>query len=506
MRRFSKLLFLFLAVCVSAVYILPATLSSFSHLGSRLLSLRDVIHTTSTATGWTKSKHVRLLADVNGDGLTDLVGFGDTGVFVSLSRPDGTFSPLLPASPNFAYNAGGWRVDKHVRLMGDVNGDGRADIVGFGQDGVYTALGQPDGTFTTARRVVNNLAYGAGGWRVDQHPRLLGDVNGDGLVDIVGFGTAGVYTALGRSDGSFSDVIKATTGTFGYGSNAGNWRLSKHVRLLGDVNGDGRVDIIAFGDAGVYVALGQPDGTFSSIGGGKPIVRNLGYNAGGWRIGKHPRLVGDINGDGHTDIVGFGGAGVYICLGKADGTFTSPVLRLRDFGFNAGGWRSSKHVRELADVNGDGRMDIVAFGGSWTFVSLGRADGTLSAIIKGVQNFAYNAGGWRVDLHQREVRDTDGDGRADVVGFGGKATFVARGLSNGAFAGVTKVLDEFGVQGTGGDGLPVVKEQMAARRAEDEDEEQGGWGLGRKADVDGADVDVDWAKWGQWVDSQGGRK
>lgn len=140
------------------------------------------------------------MSDVNGDGLSDLVGFGDTGVFVSLSHPDGTFSPLLPALPNFEYNSGNWRVDKHVRLMGDVNGDGRADIFGFGNDGVYTSLGQADGTFAVAKLVVKNLAYSAGRWRVDKHPRLLGDVNGDGLVDIVGFGGAAVYNTMGSSD------------------------------------------------------------------------------------------------------------------------------------------------------------------------------------------------------------------------------------------------------------------------------------------------------------------
>lgn len=46
--------------------------------------------------------------------------------------------------------------------------------------------------------VVNNLAYSAGGWRVDKHPRCLGDVNGDGFIYIVGFGGAGVYTAMHR--------------------------------------------------------------------------------------------------------------------------------------------------------------------------------------------------------------------------------------------------------------------------------------------------------------------
>ena len=38
---------------------------------------------------------------------------------------------------NFAYNAGGWRVDRHPRFLADLTGDGRADIVGFGDAGVW---------------------------------------------------------------------------------------------------------------------------------------------------------------------------------------------------------------------------------------------------------------------------------------------------------------------------------------------------------------------------------
>ena len=48
---------------------------------------------------------------------------------------------------NFAYDAGGWRVEKHPRFLADLTGDGRADIVGFGDAGVWVALNNGDGTF-----------------------------------------------------------------------------------------------------------------------------------------------------------------------------------------------------------------------------------------------------------------------------------------------------------------------------------------------------------------------
>ncbi|HEU0297725.1 MAG TPA: choice-of-anchor Q domain-containing protein, partial [Anaerolineales bacterium] len=99
----------------------------------------------------------------------------------------------------FSYNAG-WRVDQHPRMLADVNGDGKADAVGFGYAGVYVALANAAGTAfaPTASLWTGAFSYNAG-WRVDQHPRLLADVNGDGKADAVGFGYAGVYVALAHA-------------------------------------------------------------------------------------------------------------------------------------------------------------------------------------------------------------------------------------------------------------------------------------------------------------------
>ncbi|MBC6409540.1 MAG: hypothetical protein GDA42_03645, partial [Ekhidna sp.] len=68
---------------------------------------------------------------------------------------------------NFGYNAGGWRVENHPRFMADTTGDGRADIVGFGNAGVYVSVNNGNRTFQNPRRVVNDFGYdaGGGGWR-----------------------------------------------------------------------------------------------------------------------------------------------------------------------------------------------------------------------------------------------------------------------------------------------------------------------------------------------------
>ncbi len=313
--------------------------------------------------GWRIVIHPRYLADLRGIGRADLVCFGDDGVYTALSNGDGTFQPPQFVLADFGYNQG-WRVDKHVRVLADVTASGRADIVAFGDDGVYVALSNGDGTFTRAAKpAIANLGHNHG-WRVDKHSRVLADLNGNGLADIVAFGDDGVYIALNNGDGTFTYAEEPVLLQFGHSQ---GWRVEKHVRLLADVTGNGRADIVAFGDDGVHIAFNNRDGTFSYT--AQPVVVNFGYNDG-WQVDKHPRVLADVTGNGLPDIVAFGDAGVYVAYNNGDGTFQPPKFVLADFGYNQG-WRVDKHVRILADVTGNGRADIVAFGdeGVWTAVS-----------------------------------------------------------------------------------------------------------------------------------------
>jgi len=229
---------------------------------------------------------------------------------------------------------GGWRVDKHPRLLGNLTADGRADIVGFGDAGVWTALSKPDGTFADPHLVLPDFGYVAGGWRVDKHPRLLADLTGNGWADIIGFGDAGVVVALSKGDGTFSYDPMPKIPDFGY--EAGGWRVDRHPRFLADLTGNGWADIVGFGDDGVYVALSKGDGTFTYD--PVPKIRDFGYVAGGWRVDKHPRFLADLTGNGCADIIGFGDAGVYVALSNGDGTFTQPALFvIPNFGYRDSG-------------------------------------------------------------------------------------------------------------------------------------------------------------------------
>ncbi len=78
---------------------------------------------------------MRTVGDVNFDGRDDLIGFGLDGVYVALSN-GASFESVSKWSSSFDLSHG-WTVSQFVRTVGDVNNDGKADLVGFGLDGVY---------------------------------------------------------------------------------------------------------------------------------------------------------------------------------------------------------------------------------------------------------------------------------------------------------------------------------------------------------------------------------
>ena len=368
------------------------------------------------SSGWRVDRHPRLADDVTGDGRRDVVGFGEAGVYVAPSTGN-AFGPVTLWLGNFgaAESGGGWEIGKHPRLLADVNGDRRKDVVGFGYAGVWVALSTGT-SFTAPALWSNNFGYDAGGWRVDRHPRFMADVTGDGRADVVGFGDAGVYVA--RSTGSGFTAPALWVGNYGY--EAGGWRVDRHPRVLADVTGDGRADVVGFGDAGVYVSRALSN----SFAAPTLWVNNFGYEAGGWRLDKHPRLLADVNGDRLADVVGFGYAGVWVSLSTGTG-FRQPKLWIENFGYDAGGWRVEKHPRFLADANGDGRADVVGFGDAGVYVARSNGHAFTGPKLV-VANYGYEAGGWRTELHPRLLARVDANNTSDIVGFGHAGVYVSK--------------------------------------------------------------------------------
>ncbi len=328
--------------------------------------------------------------------------------------------PGAPRVANYAVGAGGWSSqDRFPRMAADVNGDGLADIVGFGQAGTLVALGQAGGTFAAPVTAVANFGVDQG-WSSDNvFHREMADVNNDGRADIVGFGFAGVLVSLAQANGTFG---AATLGSGNFNPANGWSTQDGAARTLADVNGDGFADIVGFGAPGTFVALGTGTGSFGTA---TFALANFGI-AQGWSSNNvFHREVGDVNGDGRADIVGFGAAGTLVALGQANGTFAAATLALGNFGTNQGWSTQDVFTRDLADVNGDGRDDIVGFGVAGTFVAYGQTNGTFSNAAFDLANFGRDQGWSSDNTFHRELADVNGDGLADIVGFGFGGVFVA---------------------------------------------------------------------------------
>ncbi|NOK70987.1 MAG: hypothetical protein GFH25_541266n36 [Chloroflexi bacterium AL-N10] len=213
--------------------------------------------------GWSSfNKYPRQLADVNGDGRADIVGFTHNHVQVSLSKGDGTFAaPEIGIDNSYTIQDGNWySYDRYPRQLADVNGDGKADIVAFAHNDVWVSLSKGDGKFYAPKvAIINDYTIQDGNWTFNKYPRQLADVNGDGMADIVGFAHNHVQISLAKGDGTFSasEIVIDNT----YTIQDGNWSsYDKNPRQLADTNGDGRADIVGFSNSPITVALAYSGG------------------------------------------------------------------------------------------------------------------------------------------------------------------------------------------------------------------------------------------------------
>ncbi|MEV5340700.1 FG-GAP-like repeat-containing protein [Streptomyces sp. NPDC052676] len=378
--------------------------------------------------GWWAGLGDRLLADTTGAGGADIVGLKPAkGAVTAVSQGDGTFDDvervLHPPTPSPS--------PKDLWTLADTTGSGRPDAVVLAADGVRVLRQDESGRFAPASGAPALKAFGhgpqAGGWLADRHPRFLVDTTGNGRLDIVGFHDDGVWISLQDEDGKFASlaaepVLKA----FGHGPQAGEWLADRHPRFLADTTGNGRADIVGFHDDGVWVSLQDEDGAFA-----EPlwVLGDFGTGQGWSSAEEYPRCLVRTTDGGALDVVGFGPQGVTLARGLGDGTFEPSRLVLNDFG-TAQGWTGKKHLRLLADVTGDGLPDVVGFGDEGVWVSRNRGDGRFEQAQLVCRGFGHNddAGAWRVDHHPRFLADITGDGRVDIVGFGGPGVYVARNL------------------------------------------------------------------------------
>ena len=396
--------------------------------GASVLSLTGS-GTTYTVTVNTGSGNGTIRLDVSDDdtivdGAGNPLGGIDAGNGDYTSGESYTIETPSPFyTTEFGYGTG-WVDPETPRMLADVDGDGINDIVGFSADGAIVALG--DGYSFAPGQLWEGSFGTTGGWDGTKHIRTMADVNGDGKADLVGFGDYGVLVSLSIGSG-FSPL---TYWSYGYGSEpaGGGWNTIDNNRVVADVNGDGKADIVGYGLYGVMVSLSNG----SSFGTATYWTMGYGKLLGGWDGIQNPRMIADLNGDGCGDVVGFANYGVLVSLSNAcsgSNTFGTPSYWAYGYAYLLGGWDSTKHVRTFGDVNNDGADDLVGFGDSGVLVSLSNGSSLAPAATYWKMGYGYVNGGWRVDRHPRMVADVNADGMADVVGFATNGVLVSS--SNG---------------------------------------------------------------------------
>ncbi len=188
-------------------------------------------------------------------------------------RADNTLPDMWTSS--YGYDAPGyWEIGLHPRFVKDVDGDGLDDVVGFSNYGVKVSLSTGCEFVDEDDLWLTGAFLPGDGWNEADHPRLVEDVNNDGLADVIGFASDGVYVALSTGT-AFTSPTKWIND---YGNNQG-WTTTDHLRFIEDVNGDGLKDIVGFSD-GIFVSLSNG----SSFGPATRWIQNA--------FGKSSRLAG----------------------------------------------------------------------------------------------------------------------------------------------------------------------------------------------------------------------
>ena len=324
--------------------------------------------------GWNDFDYPRQLSDVNGDGKMDIIGFSGTSANVALSTGSGFAAPAL--WHNCYVKSCGWsNSDTYPRRVIDLNGDGRGDIIGFSGNGATVSLS--NGTvFGTASIWTASFAQAAGWPSNSLNPRHMADVNGDGLLDIVGFSDSGIV--VGVATGSGFATAQQWSSSFGRVESGYTDELVV-PRMLADVNGDGLADVIGFASDGVYVAL-STGSSFSAV---QKWSIGYGTLSGWSNMKVYPRSLADVNGDGMADIVGFSGAGVNVSLSTGQGFLPAQIWHT-GFGENTGWSNTDRYPRYVVDMNGDGFADIVGISSSGVVVALSTGVGFLPEVTWGV--------------------------------------------------------------------------------------------------------------------------
>ena len=336
------------------------------------------------------------VADVNGDGIPDIITVGGTVVSVFLGNGNGTFQTAR------TFSAGGLAT---AVVTLDANGDGKPDIVTTDVTtyGVSVLLGNGDGTFQSPH------TFGAGGPAKSLN---VADMNGDGKPDlVVGTYNRGIALLLSNGDGTFTSSGIAPFSPYNILALA-----------TGDVDGDSKPDWLF-----TFYESGNPDNLVEFL-----SSSHTEHRAGS--VGPAPvaLAIGDVNRDGNSDVVV-----ANQIINFVTDTSAASILLNEDEG-NSGAFLPPRTFQvhdaataiALADLNGDDRLDVITQSTDGTVtVLLGNGNGT----FQNQETVLTNSRSYGGDF---VVADLNGDGRPDLI-LSGSTTTVLLAQSDGNFVGQT---------------------------------------------------------------------
>jgi FG-GAP-like repeat len=339
----------------------------------------------SFASGVTSADLIAV-GDFNGDGKLDFaVAGGSNEIAVFLNEGNGAFG----APKIFTFRS---ELSVGSIAVGDLNQDGKLDLVVAGNPSAIVLLGNGDGTFVEQVPISGTSTA---------TEIAVADVNHDGHLDIVETGVDLVTAFLGNGDGTFAPGVS----TFMTGNPETLWGT-----VIGDFNGDGKLDVVEAiaanvgteTDIGSLVFFaGNGDGTFKL-----PVTENITAQLLNTIIG------GDFNGDGKQDLVMGTLGSAFLMPGNGDGTFPSTTSSTLAVGGVSASSTDFRMRLATADFDLDGRPDVVIGGvlDGTVQLSLNSAQGFGSSPTGKIFNFTLDPG-----LKTVAAGDLNGDGLPDII-------------------------------------------------------------------------------------------